>query len=189
MIQLIQQIIPDRFELDHYIREIIEESRKNFQSSLQNKTVEATTTAVAASASTFSTKEIFLFWWQIFMTSLLSIFFFSCVSHFAQYYCMILDKEDSNKLRKRIPKSVRHQISSPVTGRLKLPMPTPLKNIFSPSTASTVSFSSASSVPSTSSTTPSSNLSSSLNTTNSVSSYFDDKLDEVDPNKQNKDKK
>lgn len=60
------------------------------------------------------------------MTVFLAGFFLSCISHFAQYYQMTLDQEDSNKLRRRLPNSVRLELASPTSGRLKLPPPTPL---------------------------------------------------------------
>lgn len=65
-------------------------------------------------------------WWGVVMTFFLVAFFLSCISHFAQYYQMTLDQEDSNKLRKRLPNSVRLELASPTSGRLKLPPPTPL---------------------------------------------------------------
>jgi hypothetical protein len=65
-------------------------------------------------------------WWGVIMTVFLAAFFLSCISHFAQYYQMTLDQEDSNKLRRRLPNSVRLELASPTSGRLKLPPPTPL---------------------------------------------------------------
>jgi hypothetical protein len=65
-------------------------------------------------------------WWGVIMTAFLVAFFLSCISHFAQYYQMTLDQADSNKLRRRLPHSVRLELASPTSGRLKLPPPTPL---------------------------------------------------------------
>lgn len=69
---------------------------------------------------------VFKMWWGVIMTAFLAAFFLSCISHFAQYYQMTLDQEDSNKLRRRLPHSVRLELASPTSGRLKLPPPTPL---------------------------------------------------------------
>lgn len=81
--------------------------------------------SVASSGS--STAEYMMFWWQLFMTTLLVLFFLSCISQFAQYYQLTLDREDSNKLRKRLPHAIRQLIASPNSGKLKLPPPTPHK--------------------------------------------------------------
>ena len=91
------------------------------------------TTAASANAadgsSSMSVGSIFMLWWKFIMTSLLLAFFLSCISHFAQYYQMTLDQEDSNKLRRRLPNSVRLELASPTSGRLKLPPPTPLTKV------------------------------------------------------------
>lgn len=72
-----------------------------------------------------TTGAVFMVWWKVLMTLLLLGFFVSCLSHFAQYYQMILDQEDSQLLRRRLPKGVRLELSSPTSGKLKLPPPTP----------------------------------------------------------------
>lgn len=90
-------------------------------------------TIASAAAGTAGTEGVgmsfgalFSIWWKFIMTSLLLAFFLSCISHFAQYYQMTLDQEDSNKLRRRLPNSVRLELASPTSGRLKLPPPTPV---------------------------------------------------------------
>jgi hypothetical protein len=115
---MIQYFSPDSLRLDGKIRQIFEEGRESFQN-LNNNV--ATT---KSDPETHTTGELFMFWWQIFMASLLCVFFVSCISHFAQYYQMTVDQDDSNKLRKRLPSNVRLDILSPGTGRLKLPPPT-----------------------------------------------------------------
>ena len=80
----------------------------------------------AEASSDMSIGSLFKMWWGVVMTFFLAAFFLSCISHFAQYYQMTLDQEDSNKLRKRLPNSVRLELASPTSGRLKLPPPTPL---------------------------------------------------------------
>lgn len=107
---------PDALGLDKMIREVLIEGRANFHNLgkgiVQKKPGEPSTSG-----------EIFVFWWQIFMASLLCAFFISCISHFAQYYQMILDQEESNLLRKKLSHKVREELSSPISGRLKLPPP------------------------------------------------------------------
>lgn len=87
-IQVLQYLLPDRLQLDGLVREAFEEGRDGFQ----NLAKKGTGTALEASVSTspppadhsHSAGEIFLFWWQVFMGSLLLLFFLSCISHFAQ---------------------------------------------------------------------------------------------------------
>ena len=73
--------------------------------------------------------DIFGLWWKLFMTILLLGFFIGCISHFAQYYQMTIDQEDSNKLRQRLPHNVKAELTSPNSGRLKLPPPTAMTNL------------------------------------------------------------
>ena len=86
-----------------------------------NQPVSATATDEAHSIG-----AVFKQCWGYVMSFFLIAFFVSCFSHFAQYYQMTLDQDDSNKLRKRLPHSVRLELQSPTSGRLKLPPPTPL---------------------------------------------------------------
>ena len=58
-------------------------------------------------------------------------FILSCVSQFAQSYQLALDVEESNKLRLRLPSKILLDITSPLSGRLRLPPPTPLHKIVS----------------------------------------------------------
>lgn len=119
IILFLQQLCPDSLQFDHYIRQIIVESRESFHRNVKGATEETVESSAAATS--------FMFWWQIFMTSLLAAFFLSLISHFAQYYQMTIDQEDSNKLRRRLPNNIRAEIASPLSGRLKLPPPTPMK--------------------------------------------------------------
>lgn len=121
IIVFLQQICPDSLQIDHYIRQIITESRESFHRNVKGAAEEEQVKSSEAATT-------FMFWWQIFMTSLLTAFFLSLISHFAQYYQMTLDQEDSNKLRRRLPTNVRDEIASPSSGRLRLPVPTPMKN-------------------------------------------------------------
>ncbi len=119
IILFLQQLCPDSIKFDDYIRQIVVESRESFHRNVKGAGKENVQSSAAATT--------FLFWWQIFMSSLLAAFFLSLISHFAQYYQMTLDQEDSNRLRKRLPQNIRAEIVSPQSGRLKLPPPTPLK--------------------------------------------------------------
>lgn len=133
LIWLIQSLTPDFFNLDKTIREVIEEARQNFQDINRDA---AKAAAAAASGGDIkagllassegmhrSAGEMFIFWWQIFMGSLLFVFFVSCISHFAQFYQLTLDQQESKRMRQRIPSSVRQELLSPGSGRLRLPPP------------------------------------------------------------------
>ena len=65
------------------------------------------------------------------MGLLLLTFILSCVSQFAQSYQLTLDVEESNKLRMKLPSKILSDITSPLSGRLRLPPPTPLHKISS----------------------------------------------------------
>jgi len=138
LIRSLQHVVPDSFQLDQRIREVLEEGRESFKSigNKNNVVINSSSgsnisggdeakTATAAAVIEMSTGAVFLFWWKILMCTLLCLFFVSCVSQFAQYYQMTLDQADSNKLRKRLPSNVRMELVSPSSGRLKLPPPTP----------------------------------------------------------------
>lgn len=118
IIVFLQQLCPDNLQLDMHIRQIITESRESFHRKVTDQQSEDESSALSST---------FMFWWQIFMMCVLTLFFLSLVSHFAQYYQMTIDQADSNKLRRRLPHNIRAEIASPLSGRLKLPPPTPLK--------------------------------------------------------------
>ena len=130
LIRSLQHVVPDSFQLDQRIREVLEEGRESFKS-LGSKNNDANKSNTANSKEgqqqivEMSTGEVFVFWWKIVMCTLLCAFFVSCISQFAQYYQMTLDQSDSNRLRKRLPSNVRMELASPTSGRLKLPPPTP----------------------------------------------------------------
>ncbi len=65
------------------------------------------------------------------MGLLLLTFILSCVSQFAQSYQLTLDVEESNKLRMKLPSKTLLDITSPLSGRLRLPPPTPLHKVSS----------------------------------------------------------
>jgi len=133
-IQAIEICLPDRFNLDKKVRQVFEEGRDSFRN-LDPQKVGTTGPGIAGSGGGLGTGskkvtagELIGFWWKIFMASLLCFFFLSCISHFAQYYQLTVDQDDSRKLRKRLPNEIRNDITSPVSGRLKLPPPTPYKS-------------------------------------------------------------
>lgn len=122
MIQLLQYVSPDAFHFDETIRDTLENIRSSFHQSIKSAGSES-----ESELNRSVTSEQLIFWWKIFMSLLISSFFLSCISHFAQYYQLILDQEDSLKLRNRLAHNIRQELTSPVSGRLKLPPPTPLK--------------------------------------------------------------
>jgi hypothetical protein len=127
LINVLQQISPDQLKLDSVIREVLEEGRESFKNLSQNGAEGGAGAVNNETADSMSVGAVFMIWWKFIMMALLSGFFISCVSHFAQYYQMLLDQEDSNKLRRRLPNSVRLELASPTSGRLKLPPPTPVQ--------------------------------------------------------------
>jgi membrane protein YqaA with SNARE-associated domain len=120
MIKLLQFVSPDAFHFDETIRDTLENIRNSFHQSINSPGSEF-------EQNHSVTSEQLIFWWKIFMSLLISSFLLSCISHFAQYYQLILDQEDSLKLRNRLAHNIRLELTSPVSGRLKLPPPTPLK--------------------------------------------------------------
>ena len=146
LIRGLQALLPDQLHLDAMIREALEEGRESFRAIGQNQgpgqgvivdgnvIIDSSLAgSVAGSASMGTSAEneaslgsYMMIWWRFIMTFFLLAFFLSCISHFAQYYQMTLDQDDSNKLRRRLPNSVRLELASPTSGRLKLPPPTPV---------------------------------------------------------------
>ncbi|RYG67140.1 hypothetical protein EON64_08115 [archaeon] len=122
LIGWLQFLSPDGLGWDQAIRQVLQDSKHSFHSRMHSRDATHADAADGSSAST----ELFSVWWHLFTSSLLTLFLLSCVSHFAQYYQLLLDKEDSNQLRKRLPHATRLELSSPSTGRLKLPAPTPV---------------------------------------------------------------
>lgn len=124
-IQLVEYLTPDRLNIDKMLRAAIEEGRDSFKDMVTpGKEVDPDK---HAAEDKLSSSAILQFWWKLFLFSLLSIFFVSCISHFAQYYQLRIDQEDSKKLRKKLPHSVLSELMSPATGRLRLPPPTPVE--------------------------------------------------------------
>jgi hypothetical protein len=123
MIRYAQVVLPDVIVADHDIRIYMETARENFK---ELSTKEPTGPSLSSDDDANDYFEL-SFLWKSFTSILLGMFFLSLISHFAQYYQMTLDIEDSNILRRRLPAKIRMEISSP-SGRLRLPVPTPLKN-------------------------------------------------------------
>lgn len=119
MIKGLQYLLPDSLELDHWVRELLEDSRESFHSKLRHHH-SGDSEPLPPSPKT----EAFVFWWQLFTGSLLVLFFLSSITHFAQYYQLVVDREDSNVLRRRLPHKTRMEIQSPNSGKLMLPTPT-----------------------------------------------------------------
>ena len=60
------------------------------------------------------------------MVIFLVIFLLSCVTALAQHTQLLRDQRESEKLRDKLTPRVRQNITSPRSGRLLLPKPTPL---------------------------------------------------------------
>jgi hypothetical protein len=128
---------PDSLQIDHTIRKLLEEGRGSFQQfSTTSSNVSAPGPRYTSTSAYFSfpdlhfssVSEAFSFYWQIvFMRSILLLFLLSCITQFAQYYQLILDREDSQKLRERLPRQIIDDIKSPISGQLKLPPPSTRK--------------------------------------------------------------
>ena len=120
LIQLLQRLAPDGLNIDQLIREVLEETKSSFENMSKGEIKKKSTVGEATPG------EIFFFYWQILMVALLMAFLLSCISHFAQYYQLILDTEVSRKLRSRLPsRYMGNEFTSPKSGRLILPPPTP----------------------------------------------------------------
>ena len=116
MIQFLQFLAPDSLQIDQAIREVIEDGRASFHKLDKN--------AAPKTPSKHSGLGMALMmYWQIFMSLLLLSFFLSCISQFAQYYQLTLDQQESELMREKLPTSIKKMLSSPKTGRFKLPPP------------------------------------------------------------------
>jgi hypothetical protein len=122
LISVLQYLAPDGLNIDQLIRQVLEETKASFENISSGK---APPEPVRAAGDTKTPGELFFFYWQGLMALLLLGFVLSCVSVVAQYYQLILDSAISDKLRNRLPKAVRDEITSPKSGRLNLPPPTP----------------------------------------------------------------
>lgn len=149
IIRLLQHLLPDSWELDHVIRDILEQGRESFQRKLhesqqqhQQQPNVTDPDSLLASSSTIlpndasqqhphnsALSEQLMILWNIFMTLVLTTFFLSCLAEFAQCYQRVLDDKDAQILRQRVPPHIVEQIASPNSGRWHLPAPTPLKTL------------------------------------------------------------
>lgn len=122
-ITFIQSIIPDSFNMDHIIREIIEDIKSTSHHTAINGGDEKHVSSSCESppSSSSSPKAIFLQIWGSFMTIILVCFIFSCVQQFAQYYQFVMDSQKSEMLRLKIKKEIRETLISPSSGILRLP--------------------------------------------------------------------
>jgi membrane protein YqaA with SNARE-associated domain len=139
IIRVIQQLLPDSWDLDNAIRDILEQGRESFQrkmhESQQQGSLEGQQNTEAFQGeqqqphphqqSVLSEQLMTL--WQLTMTIILTTFFLSCLAEFAQCYQRVLDDQDAKVLRERVPLHIVEQIASPTSGRWHLPAPTPLK--------------------------------------------------------------
>lgn len=154
LIQALQYIVPDGLHLDNMIREALEEGRTSFQSNLIEEPIPSVTllnstqsmecdlgapttivlntvmeicTYFGISFQFNSVGQVFMFWWKVFMATILLTFMMSCVNQFAQYFQLTVDQADSQKLRSKLSDSVRNTLTSPQSGRLVLPPPSAKK--------------------------------------------------------------
>ena len=119
-IKLLQYLAPDGLNIDSLIREVLEETKSSFENMSRGVEVKEKKGGDKATPG-----ELFFFYWQLLMMVLLAAFALSCVSVIAQHRQLVLDNAVSKRLRNRLPHSVRLDITSPKSGRLILPPPTP----------------------------------------------------------------
>ena len=137
LIGVLQWLAPDGLNIDQIIREVLEETKAGFESmrvecagteasvGVGLGTAAGLKGAGVSNEKTQTPGEMFFFYWQSLMALLLLGFVLSCVSVVAQYYQLVLDSAVSEKVRSRLPAKVRDEITSPKSGRLHLPLPTP----------------------------------------------------------------
>mmetsp|Transcript_1119 Transcript_1119/g.1799 ORF Transcript_1119/g.1799 Transcript_1119/m.1799 type:complete len:573 (-) Transcript_1119:138-1856(-) len=119
-IRTLQRLVPDHFHLDTYIREALEEFQESSQREMQKQEMGEPTSAPSAQSHS-ALSHI----WSIMMTIILIYFSLSCVQHFAQFYQAMIDKDKSDAYKMKLAPHVRRGLTSPVSGRIKLPPPTP----------------------------------------------------------------
>jgi hypothetical protein len=99
LIQILQYVVHDSFQVDHIIREVLEEGRASFQKiSVEGGSAASTSTSTLPRTKT----QTFMFFWQTIMLTFLFVFFASSISQFAQYYQMNIDNEEINDLRDQL---------------------------------------------------------------------------------------
>lgn len=133
IIRWIQHVLPDDWALDQTIRDLLEQGRESFQRKIHEQSQDATTSTTASSisdtANSHALSEQVMVVWNMFMTLILTTFFLSCLAEFSQCYQRVLDDQDAQILRLRVPAYIVEQIASPTSGRWHLPAPTPLKTL------------------------------------------------------------
>ena len=115
LIRSLQYLAPDSWRIDQMIRDVLVESRESF------KKLEDSADSPAKPMSSLASS--FVFYWQLLMTIMLATFLLSCISQFAQHHQLQIDMVESEKLRRRLPPGVLQSITSPMSGRLRLPKP------------------------------------------------------------------
>eukprot|EP00602_Paraphysomonas_sp_CaronLab_P011099 CAMPEP_0185023178 /NCGR_PEP_ID=MMETSP1103-20130426/5863_1 /TAXON_ID=36769 /ORGANISM="Paraphysomonas bandaiensis, Strain Caron Lab Isolate" /LENGTH=571 /DNA_ID=CAMNT_0027555635 /DNA_START=68 /DNA_END=1783 /DNA_ORIENTATION=+ len=126
-IRTLQRLVPDGLHLDAYIREALEEFQESSQREIQQQEGgEEVNTHSSHGHSALAHA------WSILMTVILVYFSLSCVQHFAQFYQAMIDKEKSDSYKMQLAPHVRRGLTSPVSGRIKLPPPTPKSKIKAP---------------------------------------------------------
>lgn len=94
LIGVLQYLLPDALNLDDAVRDGLELARESFHRNVHSQ---RDTSDVGSQNS----MEDLSFWWHVFTGSLVTFFLLSCVTHFAQYYQLLVDRDDSTRLRKR----------------------------------------------------------------------------------------
>eukprot|EP01041_Mallomonas_annulata_P010127 gene10127-21111_t len=115
LIQLLQRLTPDFLHLDAYIRDALEKGRQSFQQGSE-------TSVNDASTSTTST-SLLIALWQIIMTFLLVLFLLSCMEQSAQFYQLMMDSDEIDRLRAVIPDDIKSDIQKRKRARKKGPEP------------------------------------------------------------------
>lgn len=136
VIRTLQSIVPDSFHLDTFIREALEDFQDSSQKELKKQQADASAVNSGESPpeTTHHGHSTLANLWSTFLACILIYFTLSCVQHFAQFYQAMLDKEKSDSYKMKLPSHVKKSLLSPVSGRIKLPPPTP-KSVRNSSTA------------------------------------------------------
>eukprot|EP00606_Chrysophyceae_sp_TOSAG23-5_P000099 GSChrysophyteH2.ASY1.ANO1.368.1 assembled CDS len=124
LIGFLQWVAPDSMQVDHRIRLALEGARYSF-GHLGKATDGATTATATGSGGGGDMGHDFKLYWQCVMGTLLTLFFANFVAAVAQFHQLQLDTIECKKLRARLPPNIRRGITSPKSGRLLLPPPTP----------------------------------------------------------------
>ena len=100
-IHLIQSVVPDRFNLDIWVRKTLEDFKRKSHEVMRSGEISEEQKSDGSELLSFS------FLWGAMMTTILAFFLMSCIQQFAQFYQTMKNNIESDRLRSLLPASMR----------------------------------------------------------------------------------